>query len=72
MSSPSGTKGPQRAGDERRNAEQRERGQAAEHQGEEELHGDTTRRGLGMAPPIASYLVGEPLERCRERHAVAL
>jgi hypothetical protein len=72
MPSPSCAKSPQCAGDERRHAEERERGQAAEHQGEEELHGDTTRVGFGVTPPIASHLVGQALERRRERHAIAL
>ena len=50
----------------------REGGEHAEHEGEEEVHGDPAGPLLGPAPALETGLVGDPVEAVAQRHAVAL
>src|SRR5215213_2004212 len=60
------------AGNEGCHRQQAEGGQRAGDKGKEELDGDLAGRFLGPAAPIATDLVGQPLEAGDEGSAVAL
>ena len=62
---------PEGAGDERRHREQRESGERAGDEREEELHRHPPRRFLRPPPTIPPDFAGEALEPGHDRRAVA-